>query len=147
MREKTRLIAWAGIIAGIIIILLLAGVLIFVPQNNKTKTTAQTGTATTSTIPDVNMIYPTGSEMWTIGQTYTMKWSGGAPTVSIFLINKWAEQFGASVSSFDRIYNIPNRGIYDYTVPAHINTTHNEYQICIEDGPRSACSGYFSISK
>lgn len=85
-------------------------------------------------------LFPTQKDTLIKGQTYTLRWHGGPPTIeAMFLINKALQKEGVSVSIADRAYNIKNTGSYQFTVPTNI--PDGLYQI--EAGPLT--SDYFEI--
>lgn len=75
------------------------------------------------------ILFPTGSETFSAGQTITLKWNGGSDPVQIFLIDSSLEPEGASVSTVDRVYGIKNSGSYDYTFPKTLANGKYKFQI------------------
>lgn len=73
------------------------------------------------------------------GETYTLKWEGGAEEVSIFLVDSALEPAGVSVSISDRVYGIENKGSYRYKVPERLE--EGTYKFAIGEGS----SPYFKI--
>ncbi|HWC57940.1 MAG TPA: Ser-Thr-rich GPI-anchored membrane family protein [Candidatus Paceibacterota bacterium] len=62
--------------------------------------------------------FPAGGEHLVAGHTYVLQWTPTAEsTTQIFLIDTALEPIGASVSSVDRVYDVPNTGTYSYTLP------------------------------
>ncbi len=68
--------------------------------------------------PSGEIIFPTAESTLVKGQTYTLRWSGGGDekTIAIFVVDKSLESQGVSVSAGDRVYDVPNTGMYSYTV-------------------------------
>lgn len=88
---------------------------------------------------EMRIIFPKAGEKLETGRSYTLKWTGGDSTVTIFLIDSSLESTGASVSISDRIYGIKNTGSYDYTPPKRLEP--GTYKISID----TASSNYFKI--
>lgn len=75
------------------------------------------------------IIFPKGNEELTKGETYALKWVGGGNPIQIFLIDTALKPQGASVSVADRIYNVENKGTYEYVVPQTVPNGVYEFQI------------------
>lgn len=87
-----------------------------------------------------SFIFPTSNDTLVKGQTYTLKWTGGPPTIeAMFLVNRALQKEGVSVSIADRAFNIQNTGSYEFTIPTNIPS--GQYQI--QAG--SLTSEYFEV--
>lgn len=72
--------------------------------------------------------FPTAKDTLVKGQTYTLTWTGGPPTIeAMYLVNRALQKEGVSVSIADRAFNIQNTGSYEFTVPTNIPS--GQYQI------------------
>lgn len=98
--------------------------------------TSATGDSTAA----VTILFPGAEQTLRKGISYTLKWEGGGPQVSIFLIDSALETKGASVSISDRVYGIDNAGSYEYTIPERIS--EGTYKFMIGSGS----SPYFRIA-
>ncbi len=79
---------------------------------------------------DTTIIFPQKNDRLTIGKTYTLQWAGnGEGMTDIFLIDVALKPVGASVSSVDRLYHVPNTGSYAYTVPQRIDPGTYQFEI------------------
>lgn len=121
-----------GIIAIVVIIIfLLAGVIYFAahttqsPKPISPTSTTPTGIKSTSG----SILFPAGGETLVKGQTYTLKWTGGTGNTQIFLIDTALEGQGESVAISDRVYNIPNSGSYEYTIPKNLSDSTYRFEI------------------
>lgn len=84
--------------------------------------------------------FPTSQDTLEKGQTYTLKWSGGPPTIeAMYLVNRALQKEGVSVAIADRAFNVENTGSYEFTIPTNIPS--GQYQI--QAGTLS--SDYFEI--
>lgn len=88
---------------------------------------------------DVKIIYPKGGETFNKGGTYKFKWNGGEDAVNIFLTDKALESLGVSASIADSVYDIKNKGFYDYTFSKKLPTGTYKLEI------GNAESGYFKV--
>ena len=110
------------VIAGSILILIaLAGALYYTKEEQKNDTQIVSASSTIS--------FPSGGEELRQGETYTLSWRGGAEVVALFLIDRSLKDTGASVSISDRVYDIENIHMYNYTVPDTIKPGEYEFQI------------------
>lgn len=99
-----------------VLIILIAGAIYFSVTNQPlTPSPLPSPTQTQSSI-----LFPKGNETLKKGQTYTLKWQKGSGNTQIFLVDTSLESQGESVSIADRIYNVPNSGVYNYTIPTNI---------------------------
>lgn len=125
----------------VVMAVFLGAILLYVTtQENKTLTQDPTLEQGISEAEDV--IFPSGGETFSAGQTITLHWNPD-PTITdpiaIFLIDASLEDEGASVSISDRVFDIPNTGSYDYTIPSTIPAGQYSFQI------GNANSNYFQI--
>ncbi len=77
----------------------------------------------------VGVKFPSGGEKLVAGKTYTLKWKGGPNPIQIFLVDTALVTQGESVSIADRVYNIPNTGSYEYTIPTAVQDSTYEFEI------------------
>ncbi|GEM_PF-5574852 len=90
------------------------------------------------------IIQPIANDIWKLGETNTVRWTGGAPQVSLFLIEKSMETTGASVSIAERIQNIENTSSYDVVLMSTFKS--GEYKWCLDDIEGAyVCGEYFRI--
>jgi hypothetical protein len=94
-----------------------------------------------TTQPENAVTFPTSGTILKLGKTYTIKWKATPGYTDVFLINHAYESAGVSVSIADRVYNIPDNGSLQYTVPKNIPT--GEYKFTIGN----LNSEYFEIEK
>lgn len=112
-----------SLILLIIIFFVSIGYVLYKQNSVKPFFPAPTPTPTPTPTPAPGKItFPNGDEKLSAGKTYTLKWSGiSGNTTSIFLKDKALESQGESVSLVDRVYNVPNTGTFNYTIPADAN--------------------------
>ena len=120
------------IIIAIVLVIVLVAAGIYIYQKNS--------------MPSSDIAFPSGGETLIAGKTYTLKWKNsgatGAPqagATSIFLVDQALLNQGASVSITDRIYDVPDTGSYEYTIPTAVQdstyliivgtTTSNAFKI------------------
>lgn len=94
-----------------------------------------------TTQPENAVIFPQAGDRLQLGKTYTITWKAKTGTTDIFLINHAYESAGVSVSIADRIYNIPNNGSFNYTIPKNIPVGSYKFTI------GNLNSEYFEIEK
>ena len=108
----------------VVLVIVLIALAIFLPKK-KSVVTVPVITQPSS----VHIIFPTKTDQLAIGQTYTLKWTGGENPIDIFLIDDATKSVGVSVSLIDRLYHIPNTGSYNYTVPKYLKPGLYEFEI------------------
>ncbi len=98
--------------------------------------TKKGGILNTSPIPadsaatmSTQVTFPHGGEQLIEGNSYMLTWLGGPDPTHIFLIDTSLKSVGESASIVDRIYDIKNNGIYNYTVPTNLKPGVYEFQI------------------
>jgi hypothetical protein len=111
-----------------------------VPTPTLSQVTSSPSATLSPTITEQSFSFPKGGEKLIKGQTYTLKWSGGHDTTTLFLIDKSLESQGVSVSITDHVYNLKNTGSFDYTVPATIQDGTYKFQL------DKLTSNYFTIA-
>ncbi len=77
------------------------------------------------------VLFPSGGETLVAGKTYTIQWNNkgktgapAGPTTQIFLIDEALLSQGASVSITDRVYDVPDTGSYEYTIPSAVSDSN-----------------------
>lgn len=118
---------------GIISLLVLAGCSSGQKQQSHNKNNVQENNKThlSSVNNDsVYFIYPKGGEVFIIGKTYTLKWSGKTDTsAALFLIDSSLESKGVSVSISDRVYDIPQTGGEKYRFSQRLKPGTYKFQL------------------
>ncbi|HTH92879.1 MAG TPA: Ser-Thr-rich GPI-anchored membrane family protein [Candidatus Paceibacterota bacterium] len=77
----------------------------------------------------VHISVPAGGEKFTVGRSYTLKWTGGQNPIDIFLIDDALKSVGVSVSLVDRVYHVSNTGSYNYTFPSYLKSGMYQFEI------------------
>lgn len=91
----------------------------------------------------IKVISPKSEDIWMVGHTYEIKWTGGSDEVSIYLTDKSLESQSASISKSWSIDNVKNIGSYKFTVPIGLRGTYR-FNISDREG-NYAYSDYFTI--
>ncbi len=88
------------------------------------------------------VIFPVQGDILVKGFPYHLEWEiidAPKESIAIFLIDASLEQQGESVSISDRVYDIPNIGTYDYSIPTNLPEGTYKLRIGKMD------SGYFRV--
>ncbi len=100
------------ILTGVLLVIaIIAGLALFMGKENEIENAPS------------SITFPTSRETLYAGKTYTLRWDDSdifSSTTSVFLIDSSLLNQGSSVSIIDRVYNIPNIGLYDYMVPTAV---------------------------
>lgn len=113
------------------------------PQNKNLDATASkdsiTDAADSQTHSKIKIRFPQGDEKFIRGKTYTLKWTGGDSTLTIFLVDSSLQSIGVSVSLSDRKYHVENTGTFEYTFPDRLEEGAYKFEI------GTAFSKYFQV--
>ncbi|EKD93322.1 MAG: hypothetical protein ACD_28C00179G0006 [uncultured bacterium] len=97
------------------------------------------------TVSSIQMISPRGDDQWEKGESYRIRWSGGPEQVSLFFKDTALAEQGASVSITERITNIKNEGVYEYTVPSDLNPGWYRWCLLASNEPNEICGETFEV--
>lgn len=91
---------------------------------------------------------PNGGELWELGKTYTIEWTSTNLTGNIKVRIKRSTPEGTGIW-YPVAGNVPNNGIYYYTVPANLPTGNEAtYKVCIstmDEAVQDLSDGYFKL--
>jgi hypothetical protein len=84
-----------------------------------------------SLIPRVQVIIPNGGEIWYMGQTYSIEWSATNPggDDSLLNIDIWYSKNSGQTWFYLVAENLPNAGVYDWTIPIDPNLATTQGRI------------------
>jgi len=120
-------------ISGIVLMLIVVS-FSFSSCKKKNDETPQTG--------HVNMVSPTGSSVWTMGQSYTIQWTTGDLGGTVTIQLKKGQDVLVTITT-----SATNNGSYQYTVPTNL-TAGTDYRIYVGSNVNTSEYGnseYFSI--
>jgi len=127
------------IIMGMFLILVLVGLTFMIASFGKEYQSVELSALQTSENQQ-GFIFPSSNDTLIKGQTYTLRWTGGPPTIEeMYLVNRALAKDGVSISLADRFFNIENTGSFEITIPTNIPS--GQYQI--QAG--SLTSEYFEV--
>lgn len=92
-----------------------------------------------SQVDSIHILLPDASSELRRGEPFTIRWQGGADTLSVFLVDSSLQDAGASVSIADRKYGIPNHQSLEYTPPKRLEPGTYKLQV------GAVSSDYFTI--
>ncbi len=90
---------------------------------------------------NLKIIFPKGGETFKKGGSYELKWTGGDSIINFFLIDKALESLGVSASIAQRVYNVKNKGSYNFTFSKKLPT--GNYRLEIEN----QTTDYFKVEQ
>lgn len=94
-------------------------------------------------VGEITISSPTKGEKWVKGETYQIRWAPTDPTKTVGIILRDARISDVSPSKVWQAENIPDTGIYSFTVP--YLPSGDKYQIYIGSQEKSGYSELFSI--